>query len=81
MQAHISMSPEFLNQFVFRRVIFNHVFARQLLKKIIAKHNIQKTRIHIFHNKLLSEASIVLDLVSNFYVVMRANDILTKCFL
>ena len=29
--------------------------ARQLLKKIVAKHNIQKSHIHIFHNRLLGE--------------------------
>ena len=62
-------------------VIFNHVFARQLLKrKIIAKQNIQKTHIHIFHNKLLGEVAIILDVVSDSDVVMRAKVILTKNF-
>ena len=49
-------------------------------RKIIAKHNIQKTHIHIFHNKLLREVAIALDVVSDSDVVMRAIIILTKNF-
>ena len=62
----------------FGRVIFTHVFARQLIKKsiIIAKHNIQKTHIDIFHNKLLGDVAIILNVVLDSGVVMRVNVIL-----
>ena len=43
-------------------------------------HNIQKTHIHIFHNKLLGEAAIILDVVSDSDVEMCAKAILTKDF-
>ena len=44
---------------------------------MMAKHNIQKTHIHIFHNKLLREVAIILDVVSDSDNVMRAKVILT----
>ena len=47
-------------------------------RKIIAKHNIQKTHIHIFHNKLPGKVAIILDAFSDSDVVMRAKVILTK---
>ena len=34
-------------------------------KKIITKHNIQKTHIHSFHNRLLREATVILGLFLN----------------
>ena len=40
----------------------------------------QKTHIHNFHNKLLGEVAIIIDLVSDSEVVMRAKVILTKTF-
>ena len=64
----------------FDRVIFNHVFERQLVKKNNSKTYIQKTHIPIFHNKLLGEVAIILDVVSDSDVVMRAKVILTKNF-
>ena len=64
----------------FGMVIFNYVFARQLLEKNNSKAHIQKTHIHIFHNKLLGEVAIILDVVSDSEIVMRAKVILTKNF-
>ena len=45
---------------------------------IIANHNIQKTHIHTFHNKLLGEVAMIVDVVSDFDVLMRAKVILAK---
>ena len=47
---------------------------------MMAKHNIQKTHIHIFHNKLLREVAIILDVVSDCDIVKRAKVILAKNF-
>ena len=49
-------------------------------RKILAKHNIQKTHINIFHNKLMGEVAIIVDVVSDSNVLMRAKIILTKNF-
>ena len=40
-------------------------------KKIITKHNIHKTRIHSFHNRLLEEVTVILELFLNFSDSMR----------
>ena len=47
---------------------------------MIANDNIQKTHTHIFHNKLLGEVAVILDIVSDSDVAMRAEVILTKNF-
>ena len=49
-------------------------------RKMIAKHNIQKSHIHIFRKKLLGEVAIILDVVSDCHTVKRAKVILTKNF-
>ena len=50
---------------------------------MITKHNIQKTNIHSFHNRLLREATVNLELFLNSagaYVVMRSEVTLTENF-
>ena len=50
---------------------------------MITKHNIQKTNIHSFHNRLLGEATVNLELFLNSagaYVVMRSEVTLTENF-
>ena len=47
---------------VFGRAILNHALQDRLLKEITTKHNIQKTHIHSFHNKLLAELTAIREL-------------------
>ena len=50
---------------------------------MITKHNIQETNIHSFHNRLLGEATVNLELFLNSagaYVVMRSEVTLTENF-
>ena len=42
--------------------LFLAMLTRQLLNKIIIKHNIKKTQIHIFHNRFLGEVANFLQL-------------------
>ena len=64
----------------FGRVIFSHALQDSFLRKVIAKHNIQKTHVHIFCNKLQGEVAIILDAVSDCDIVKRAKVILAKNF-
>ena len=51
----------------FGRVIFSHALQGRFWRKIITKHNFQKTHILIFHNRLLlGEITVILELFLNF---------------
>ena len=69
----------YINLF-FGRLFLTMSLRDSFWRKIIAKHSIQKAHIHIFHNRLLGEVAIILDVVSDTEVVMHAKVILTKNF-
>ena len=60
--THALMSLNVFVDLVFGRVILNLALEDRLLKEIITKHNIQKTHIHSFHNKLLGELTAIQEL-------------------
>ena len=66
--AHASMLPTsiFYIDLFSGRVISSHSSQDHSWRKITAKHNIQKTLIHGFHNRLLGEVTIILELLLNF---------------
>ena len=75
----LQMSPAFLHQFVFPYGILAMPY-KAASRKMIAKHNTQKSHIHIFRKKLLGEVAIILDVVSDCHTVKRTKVILTKNF-
>ena len=62
--THASMRLYFFTDFFFSRIFLKHLLQDHSRRKKITKHNIQKTHIHIFQNRLLREVALILELLS-----------------
>ena len=66
--AHALMSLNFFVDLQFGRVILSYALQDRFQRQMRTKHNIQKTQIHSFYNKLLGELTAIRQLFLNFSI-------------